>query len=205
MHYRPATEGDVAAIRRVAEAAWDADYPGIVSRETATEVVEDWYGEQRLREAIADPLTPVLVAVDDAGTAADTGADDDAGTAADTGADNDGEGGEEVIAFSHAALGTENWVGTVLRLYVVPGARRRGVGSELLERTVDTLTAQGAERVRAFVLADNDPGNAFYRAARFDRVDTGETLIGGEAFDEHVYEYRPDGRRQWPPNKSESM
>jgi len=158
MHVREATDDDVAQIRRVAERSWDADYPDIVSRETASEGVTEWYGEDRIRRELASSRTVLLVA----------------------------ETGGEVAGFAHAVWGSEE--GTVLRLYVDPDHRREGVGGRLLDATVEYLVAEGVDHVKATVLAENEPGNDFYRARGFERLDeTHETEIGGEFYAEHVW------------------
>lgn len=161
MQVRPATGGDAAAIHDVARAAWEADYPDIVSRENATAAVEDWYDTDRIREAVDDPGTLVLVA------------------------ETDGE----VVGFAHAALSSERATGSILRLYAHPDHRRSGVGSELLSETVDELRDREVERVEAMVLAENEPGNDFYREAGFRHDGTGETRIAGESYEENVYVY----------------
>jgi ribosomal protein S18 acetylase RimI-like enzyme len=158
MNLREATDDDVDAVRRVAERSWEADYPDIVSRETASEGVEQWYGADRVREELARAETALLVA----------------------------EGDGEVVGFAHAVWGGEE--GTVLRLYVDPDHRRAGVGGELLEATVARLREEGVDRVKATVLAENDPGNAFYEAHGFEREPrTQETEIAGERHEEHVW------------------
>lgn len=164
MEIRPATTDDVAAIQQVARDSWEREYADIVTRETATESVEEWYGEDAIREDVTDPLKVVLVAED----------------------------GGEVVGFSHALLSTSEWVGTIMRLYVHPDHRRAGIGTELLDHTVETLLAEGADRVQAFVLVANEQGNDFYRSAGFERVDAGETSIGGEFYEENVYAYEPE-------------
>lgn len=158
MDITPATREDVPGIRSVAETSWEADYPGTISRETVTEGLDDWYGVDRLREALADPKTTVLVARVDG----------------------------QVVGFTHAIVTGET--GTILRLYVDPDYRRRGIGRALFERSRDALESYDVGRIRGMVLADNDPGNEFYRQLGFERVSTGETLIGGESFEEHTYE-----------------
>lgn len=155
MEVRPAAPDDVPALRSIARRSWERD-PAL-TRETATESVEEWYGEERLREDIAASDVLVLVAV-----------------------------AEDVVAFSHSVVDPP--VGTVLRLYVDPDRRREGIGSRLLERTREELAARGVDRVQAMVLAANDPGAAFYQADGFERASTGETVIGGESYPEHVYE-----------------
>jgi ribosomal protein S18 acetylase RimI-like enzyme len=158
MNLREATEEDVAGIHDVAERSWEADYPDIVSRETASEGVEEWYGADRVREELARADTALLVAEEDGA----------------------------VVGFTHAVWGREE--GTILRLYVDPDHRRAGVGGELLDATVDRLRQDGVETVRATVLAANEPGNAFYESNGFAREPgTQSTTIAGERHEEHVW------------------
>lgn len=163
MTVREATSEDVPAIRRVAERSWETDYPAIVSRETARDGVDEWYDTDRIREELDRSNTALLVAERD----------------------------DTLEGFAHVVWGSEE--GTVLRIYVDPDARRKGVGVGLLDATVERLQEEGVERVRATVLAANEPGNAFYRDRGFERLDeTHETRIGGESYAEHVWVRRPD-------------
>lgn len=164
MEIRPADPDDAEAIREVARESWGTDYPGIVSRETIPDTVEEWYDPDRLREEVETPGVVVPVA----------------------------EAGGEVVGFAHAVVSTESWTGAILRLYVHPDHRREGIGTQLLEATVDRLRDRNAERIEAMVLADNEAGNEFYRAAGFEREDTGETVIGDEPHQEHRYVFRED-------------
>ncbi|PSQ34461.1 N-acetyltransferase [Halobacteriales archaeon QS_9_70_65] len=48
MTIRPADPDDIDAVRRIAERSWAADYPDILSRETAEAAAEEWYGADSL-------------------------------------------------------------------------------------------------------------------------------------------------------------
>lgn len=174
MTVRPATVDDIPSIQAIARTSWGYDYPDLVSRETITETVEEWYADDNVRAAIRDPLALLLVAIDPDGTPRSS-----------DGARSDGR----IVGFSHGVLGTEEWTGSILRLYVHPDARRQGVGSELLDRTVTVLRAEGAQRIQAMVLTANEPGNEFYRAAGFEYADSGQTRVGDDYHDESVYVY----------------
>lgn len=52
--------------------------------------------------------------------------------------------------------------GVVQNLYVVPEARNRGFGSELLEAAEDAMKAAGAERIVLEAMAANEAGRRFY-------------------------------------------
>jgi len=158
MEVRGATTADVSAVERVAEAAWAHDYPDVLSRETVVAGVHEWYDADAVRAELDHVDASLLVA----------------------------EGDDGVVGFVHAAwTGRE---GTVTRVYVHPDHREQAVGSALLETAVATLFEQGVETVRATVLADNEPGQAFYRSHGFERVDgTDQTEIAGESFAEYTF------------------
>ena len=159
MTVREATADDLEAVREVARAAWAADYPDILTRETVERGVEEWYESDQLEGKLTGSRTRLFVACEEDG---------------------------RVVGFAHAELGRDD-EGYVLRLYVHPDYRNIGFGRRLLERTREDLFAHGAERINAMVLAANEPGNAFYRAFGFEKVDEGETTIGGEPYREHTY------------------
>ncbi|WP_255151278.1 GNAT family N-acetyltransferase [Halorarius halobius] len=157
MTVREATADDVEPIREVARRSWETDYPDIVSRETVSEGVEAWYGGERLADAVERPSALVHVAVADG----------------------------DVVGFAHGELSGRT--GHVLRLYVDPERRGRGVGGELLEVTLDALFDGDVDAVEATVLAANDPGNEFYRAHGFEKTGADTTTIGDESHPENVY------------------
>ena len=157
MTIRRATADDVEGVHDVARASWTADYPDILSRETAEEGVSEWYTPERLRADLDDPRTRLFVA------------------------ESDGR----VTGFAHALVDDEE--GHLLRLYVHPNYRREGVGRRLFEAVREELDGLDVERVTAMVLAANDLGNAFYADLGFEKVGEGETTIGGETFAENRY------------------
>lgn len=162
MTVREATTDDVPAICEVARRSWKNDYPDVVSRETIEEGVDDWYSPARIEDELSRARTVVLVAEEE-------------GT---------------VVGFVHAYSSDE--VGYVLRLYVDPDHRRVGVGTRLFDRVRDTLFGHGVTHVDAMVLADNDPGNTFYRTLGFEMDDQRETTIGPETYPENTYRLQRD-------------
>lgn len=158
MTVRAATEDDVDDIRRVAERSWEEDYPEILTRETVVEAIGDWYDPDELRVAVDRGRTVLLVA------------------------EHDGA----VVGFAHATW-TDDDEGWLLRIYVDPDHRRVGLGRELLERTGVELSQHGVDRLNATVLADNEPGNAFYEHFGFELAEETETTIGGESYPENRY------------------
>ncbi len=157
MSVRRATDDDVSAIRRVAEHSWESDYPDILHRENVADVVNDWYDEERIRDEIANEDALVLVAKADG----------------------------RVVGFAHGVWARRT--GHILRVYVDPDHRGGGIGGQLLAALRDSLLQRGSDRIQAMVLADNEAGNDFYRNAGFEKIDEGETTIGGETYTENVY------------------
>lgn len=158
MTIRGATTDDIEGIRRVARQSWRTDYPEILSRETAEEAVEEWYDLDRLEEEIESDDALIPVFETDGGA---------------------------IGGFAHVVWDART--GTVLRLYVAPDHRGRGIGTDLLTWTVDALADRDVERVRALVLSENEPGNAFYRAFGFEKTGEDRTTIGDETYRENTY------------------
>ncbi len=163
MDIRLATEDDLDGINRVARASWEADYPEILSRETVSAGVDEWYGAAALADEIGWAHTLVFVAVTDG----------------------------DIVGFVHAMWSGDE--GHVLRLYVHPDHRREGVGAALLDRTRTELFDRDIERIDAMVLADNDLGKAFYERFGFEVADESETTIGGERYRETRYTLTDSG------------
>jgi ribosomal protein S18 acetylase RimI-like enzyme len=162
MTIRSANGGDVEAIRRVAERSWENDYPDILTRETISDGIEEWYSNESVRADLGNPRTKLLVAEED----------------------------DEIAGFVQGHH--SNGVGTVLRLYVDPDHRRSGLGTALFEAATEALTAAGADRIRAMALAANEQGCSFYRSQEMNRVETDTTTIGGERYKEAVFERQED-------------
>ena len=158
MIVRTASTSDTAAIERVARATWRVDYPDVLNRENTADAATDWYDESAMTTAIERDDALVLVASLE----------------------------NEVVGFAHAYVAENR--GDLLRLYVAPGYRERGVGTALLDRTVDDLFEAGVDEIRAMVLAANEHGRAFYEASGFELVDEdAETEIDGERYRECRY------------------
>lgn len=157
MEVREAEHGDIPGIREVARRSWERDYPDVLSRETIDEGVEEWYSPERLEGERTDEDALLTVVEDDG----------------------------EVVAFSHAAWEADS--GDILRLYVRPDRRKEGIGRRLLERTCERLGERDIDRIKAMVLAANEPGNEFYRAMGFEKAGTATTEVGEESHQENVY------------------
>ena len=60
--------------------------------------------------------------------------------------------------------GWDGWRGSVYRLAVAPGWRRRGLGARLLRAAEDRLVAGGAQRCHAIVVGDDEHAVGFWQA-----------------------------------------
>jgi ribosomal protein S18 acetylase RimI-like enzyme len=159
MTIRSATTDDIKGIRRVAQASWRNDYPEILSRETVEEAVEEWYDSERIKTEIksTDALVPIV----------------------------EMESNVEIIGFAQAVWDANT--GTILRLYVSPDHRGQGVGTDLLEWTVDALADQNVQQIQTLVLSENTLGNEFYQDFGFEKTGENQTVIGGETYSENTY------------------
>jgi ribosomal protein S18 acetylase RimI-like enzyme len=158
MEFREATTSDIEAIRTIATASWETDYPELISRETVEAGVDEWYNTDRLERELTDDETIILLAVD-----------------------------EQPIGFAHGVLaeGTGHllrlYVDPDWRREGI-GARLLDEMSERFAAESDV------DYLRAMVLSVNEAGKAFYRANGFDAVDEARTTIGGKSYDETTFE-----------------
>jgi len=159
MSIRPATPDDVTAINQVATAAWETDYPDILTRETAEDGVRDWYAPEQIESELVESQTLLFVAEREQG----------------------------VVGFAHATWHETDREGYILRLYVHPDHRHEGIGRSLLERTCEELFEHDIDRINAMVLSANEPGGEFYQRFGFEFADESETEIGGEHYPESRY------------------
>jgi ribosomal protein S18 acetylase RimI-like enzyme len=67
--------------------------------------------------------------------------------------------------------GWDGWRGSIYRLAVGPGQRRRGLGQSLLRAAEDRLHALGARRLHAIVVGSNDNAVAFWTATAWEHQD----------------------------------
>lgn len=163
MEIRSATPEDIEAIRAIAETSWETDYPDHLSRETIEAGIEQWYDENVIQLELASPRSILLVAEVD----------------------------DRIVGFGHG-----HWagpVGTIMRLYVQPDHRGQGIGSELFDTLVEELRESDIDRIQAMALVGNEPGAAFYVSRGMERVGVEETAIGGDQYEEAIFELQEEG------------
>jgi len=71
--------------------------------------------------------------------------------------------------------GHDGRTGLIYRLTVLPELHRKGVGKELVARSLEVLKKEGITAVKAFVLSDNEKGNAFWEKIGFKEFDIAVT------------------------------
>ena len=70
--------------------------------------------------------------------------------------------------------GWDGWRGNLYRLAVRPSARRRGLGTALVQAAEAWLIDQGARRISLFVAFDNEEARGFWRTVGYEA----DTIIG---------------------------
>lgn len=156
MEIREARTHDRPAIRDVARRSLEASYS--LGPRTITGAVEEWYGENRLRELLADEDCLLLVAEDDS----------------------------QVVGFSESVV-TGEQTAQLVWFHIDPDYRGEGYGEQLFEATRDHLEERDVSDLQARVLADNHAGNIFYQEQGLTKVGDEEVDIDGTTYIEHVY------------------
>ena len=88
-------------------------------------------------------------------------------------------------ALGFCGVGTEGDVREVHSLYVAPNCTRRGLGSEMLRRTLERASAEGATRFAAWVTPFSRP---VFLAAGFALTQTVEAPFAGVMFERYRVE-----------------
>ena len=158
---RPATASDIDGIRTVARHSMVTDYTPLLAETEIDEAVERWYGTEAFEELLSGPKSVVLVALKD----------------------------DALVGFSqsHVIDAPTGTIGEIHWIHVDPEHRGEGIGTLLFDRTQSALDDRGVDRIDTLVLADYEPGNAFYRARGLERIDSRPVRIGEASLEENVY------------------
>lgn len=157
---RASTEGDLAAVQRVARRAWRAAYESVLDRETVEAMVDAGYDRSVLEPQVAAGDRSLLVAVADG----------------------------EVVGFASGGPSDVPIEGRA-SVYLDPDWWGEGVGAALLERLVEDLADRGVTTIREHVLAANEPGVRFY-GKHFEQTGERPIELGGEVHRAKVFERR---------------
>jgi len=163
---REATDGDVAAIRDVAEAAWYAALGGALDPAAIAEAVETYYDPEIVAAGVEADSVAFYVACEGENGEAD---------------------GDSVVGFASAE---RTWADEVElhTIYVHPDRWGEGVGAALFEEIESWAQAEGVDRIACGVLADNAVGAGFFEAIGFQRGRKTEAEIAGAIREEYEYE-----------------
>lgn len=164
MNVRTARPADRPAIRDIARRSLQASYS--LEPQAITTAIEEWYGEERLAEAIAADDHVHLVAVLD----------------------------DQLVGFSETQVTDD--VGTMLWLHVDPAHREQGIGDALFSGTREHLTERGVDTFHGRVLADNVEGNIFYSEQGFSKAAEDTVEIAGRTYTENHYVDAEAGGRE---------
>ena len=155
MEIREATIEDGQDVRSIALRSMEASYS--LSPSVIESAIEQWYGEDRFAEILADDDIQFLIV------------------------EKDGE----PVAFSESAL--INGRGDIHWIHVAAMHRGEGIGKELYKETRERLEAADAETIRGLVLAMNSEGNRFWERQGLRKIGEGTVEIDGTSFVENIY------------------
>ncbi len=166
MELREADTADIESIRTVAETSLAASYGHVVEHGYLEAAAEQWYDRGDLKEAIEDPSTWFIVAVE----------------------------GDEVVAFAESyVLDRRERVGEIDWIHVDPDHRGRGIGSSVLTKIEEVLRSDDVDVVEGRVLAENEDGTTFYEQNEYEQAGSQEVDIGEGTFEERIYRKRVTG------------
>jgi ribosomal protein S18 acetylase RimI-like enzyme len=149
MHIQRATVADVDDIRELLRETWKDTYAPYLAPATLEQVSATWHRKTLLTMRVQDPNLFFFIARDDAGRLA--------------GLVNAQARGPELFIY---------------RLYVRPGDQHHGVGTALLNATLEAFPA--AERITLSVVADNQKGFSFWRKHGFTECGVRQETVAGE-------------------------
>lgn len=187
MQLRDAAPEDAEAITAVSARASREAYEPLVDDESIIELVEDPEFEAGVRKWLADVHDDagvvILVATAEAG--------DDPADAVDSTGDTIGDSTPGVVGFAQCLVAPEYRPAELAgddaylkSLYVDPDWQGRGVGTELLEATVDRVEAAA---VVLDVLRANDDAREFYEDRAFEYAGDTTVELGGATYETARY------------------
>lgn len=155
MDVRRATRDDAGDIRRIAEASWREAYGGVLRSETIDAAMTEWYDVDGIEASLKrDDVHTFVAEIDD-----------------------------ETVGFATGGP-RERDEALLARLYVEPEHWGDGIGTALLDRVIESLRADGFERLSLSVLAENEVGRAFYESRGFEtRERVSDDLFGEQVTD----------------------
>jgi ribosomal protein S18 acetylase RimI-like enzyme len=147
-------------VSRVYAESWKSAYKGIVPQEYL-----DGLAENRWSGFISNELTNLWVVSD----------------------------GEQIVGTSTYAPARDEkfrgW-GEIISIYLLPQYSRRGIGTKLLQASMDSLFLKKYNKIYLWVFEDNYPARDFYEKNGFGfNGDVREITLGGKRLNEIRYTY----------------
>lgn len=155
---REAVPGDTPAVLSVAEVGWKETYGDILSDETISTALEEWYDEPGTREAIEREDVGYFVV------------------------ERDGS----VVGYLSGSV-SEEGVGHLGAIYVSPEQWGDGVGTALLERFETWCAERDCPEIRLHVLSENTIARSFYRGHGYESIETERTELFGEEVSQRIF------------------
>ena len=138
---------EVQEIRRLLSETWIDTYSSFLPQDVIQRTTALWHNPQTLASEIQDERIFFGVARDEH---------------------------NRILALVTAGKRTDGVV-VIARLYVKPGNQRRGIGSKLLEESINAF--RGVKKLRLEVEAQNEKGLSFYRRQGFMEISRKEAKI----------------------------
>ena len=147
--FSTATPSDADAIAGLLATSWTATYGSYLTPDDLSAVAQEWHHPDRLRRQMSDPRFEFLVARTDTGV---------------------------LVGVATVARSDDGTTIAVLRLYVLPDYQGRGIGSQLLDRSLAAFP--NARRIELQVAEGNPAGISFWTDRGFRACGRDEARVG---------------------------
>lgn len=148
-------------VSRVYALSWKNAYKGIVPQDYLNNLSED-----RWSKKLIDQLSNLWIICD----------------------------GKQIIGastYAHARDEKYSGWGEIISIYLLPEYYHQGIGTKLLQASMNSLFSAGYEKLYLWVLEDNHPARRFYEKNGFDfNGDTLEYVIEGKPLNEVRYVFK---------------
>jgi ribosomal protein S18 acetylase RimI-like enzyme len=136
IYIRTASERDLPAVQKLLGICWHATYDDIYGAERVSAITADWHSMANLKAQLATPYSEFIVA----------------------------EGSDGIAGMAYASQSDPGFV-MLHQLYILPGAQRQGLGSQMLYEIEAAFPDAKAARLE--VEAANEKAVRFYERHGF--------------------------------------
>ena len=147
--FHPATPGDAAELRSLAERIWRESYAGVVTAGQMAYMLEWMYSAETIARELAEGVCWELVRLD-----------------------------ADAVGYHSITFGADG-VAKLNKLYLLPAHQGRGLGQEMLWRVLALAANRGAREVRLQVNKANLRAQRAYERFGFQRIEEAVFDIGG--------------------------